>query len=329
MASESRDGYWLGVDLGGTKILAGLFDSNLKLIARTKQATAADQGGDAVVSRISRAVEEVIENGRIERSEIRGLALGVPGQIEPKTRIVRYAPNLAWRDFAVLPALPETWHWPIYLENDVRMGTYGEYACGVAKGSDNVLGIFAGTGVGGCLILNGKLHTGFLGHGGEIGHLIIHYRKGHSLEGIAGRKSLMKRIGDLLADSPKRVRKEWKNIDLASVKSSLLAEFYQKDDPIAVTIIDEAAKALGAAVGGCINLLSPEVIVIGGGVAGALGESYLERIREIAMRYVLPGAADGVRIVPASLGDDAGIVGCAAYAQANVAAGLPGQRVKP
>ncbi|MGL6096229.1 MAG: ROK family protein, partial [Fimbriiglobus sp.] len=118
----------------------------------------------------------------------------------------------------------------------------------------------------------------------------------------------------------KKVRKDWKGVDLDRVKSSQLAEFYHKADPVAVTVVDDAARALGAAVASVVNLLSPEVVVIGGGVSGALGESFIERIWDIAKRYTLPGAAENVRCVPAALGDDSGIVGCAAFAKAKTAA---------
>ena len=128
---------------------------------------------------------------------------------------------------------------------------------------------------------------------------------------------MMKRAKEILDDAPKRVRKEWKGIDLANVRSSQLAEYYQKDDPVAVQLVDDAARALGAAIGGVVNFLNPEVIVIGGGVTGALGDTFIERIWEIAQRYTLPGAAAGIRCVPAALGDDSGIVGCAAYAKAH------------
>ena len=106
-------------------------------------------------------------------------------------------------------------------------------------------------------------------------------------------------------------------MDLAAVRSSQLAEYYQKDDPIAVELIDDAARALGSALGGLINFVNPEVIVLGGGVTGALGDTFIERIWEMAQRYTLPGAANGIRCVPAALGDDSGIVGCAAYAKAH------------
>jgi glucokinase len=204
------------------------------------------------------------------------------------------------------------------LENDVRMGTFGEFTHGSARGAKNVFGIFVGTGCGGGLILNGELFTGFNGHAGEIGHIVIHWRRGTTLEEIAGRKYQMKKAREILDDAPKRVRKEWKGVELEKVKSSQLAEYYQKDDPVAVQLIDDAARALGAAVASVVNLLSPEVVVIGGGVTQALGESFIERIWELAHRQTLPGAAENVRCLPAALGDDSGIVGCAAYAKSRI-----------
>jgi len=308
-------GYWLGVDLGGTKILSGLFDDNLKLLARSKHPTAAESGPAGVCERIAQGVDAVLREAGVEPSQVRGMGFGIPGQIELGTTRVKFAPNLDWHDVDIRPLLPATWRWPMIVENDVRMGTYGEFAFGAAQGARHVLGVFVGTGVGGGLILNGDLYTGFNGHAGEFGNLVVHWRRGHTVEAIAGRKFMMKRAKDILDDAPKRVRKEWKNVDLHGVRSSQLAEYYLKDDPVAVQLIDDAARALGAAIGGVVNLLSPEVIVIGGGVTGALGDTFIERIWEIAQRYTLPGAANSVRCVPAQLGDDSGIVGCAAYAK--------------
>jgi glucokinase len=310
--------YWLGVDLGGTKILTGLFDDDLTLIARNKQPTGAEGGPPGVITRISQAVDAVLREAKIEPNQVRGMGLAVPGQIELGQLRVRFAPNLEWKEVDLAPLIPAEWTWPVTLENDVRMGTYGEFAHGAAKGAQHVFGIFVGTGVGGGLILNGEIYTGFNGHAGEIGHIVVHWRRGTSLESIAGRKYMMKNAKQILDDAPKRVRKEWKGIDLDRVKSSQLAEFYLKDDPVAVSIVDDSARALGAAIGSVVNLLSPEIVVLGGGVTGALGDSFTERIWDIAQRYCLPRAAENVRCVTATLGDDAGIVGSAAYVRSRV-----------
>jgi glucokinase len=308
--------HWIGVDLGGTKILAGLFDEDMKLVGRAKEATPApDAGPSAVFERIDKAVLKTLDESKVSASAVGGLGFGIPGQIKPGTLTVKFAPNLGWRDIDLTAHIPKAWSWPVYIENDVRIGVFGEWKHGAAKGARHVLGIFAGTGVGGALIFDGKLYHGFNYNAGEIGHLVVHWRKGKSLEDIAGRRSMMRYAASLLADAPKRVRKEWKGVELEGVKSSQLAEFFDKDDPIAVQLVDAAAKALGAAIGGLINLISPEVIVLGGGVAGALGEGFRERIWEIATRYTLPGAADSVKFVAAKLEDDSGIVGGAAYAK--------------
>ena len=312
--------YWLGVDLGGTKILTGLFDGEMKLIARNKQPTGAEAGPAGVFGRVIQGVEAVMREAKVEPAQVGGMGFAIPGQIEPGKPIVRFAPNLDWRDVDCRALLPKEWPWPVFLENDVRMGTYGEFAHGAAKGAKHVFGIFVGTGVGGGFILNGELFTGFNGHAGEIGHIVLHWRKGTTLEAIAGRKYQIQRVKAQLDDAPKSLRKSWKGVDPEKVKSSQLAEFYEAGDPVAVGIIDDAARALGAAIGSVINLLSPEVIVIGGGVTGALGESFTERIWDIAQRYALPGAAANMRCVTAALGDDSGIVGAAAYARSKAGA---------
>jgi glucokinase len=236
---------------------------------------------------------------------------------------VRYAPNLGWRDFDLSPLFPSQWSWPVVIENDVRMGTYGEWTQGAAKGANHVFGVFAGTGVGGGLILDGKLYHGFNGHAGEIGHIIIGWKGGTELEAVAGRRNLMNRAREVIADSPKAVRKNWKGLDPTTFKSSQIAEWAEKGDPVIGQLIDEAARAIAAGVGTVVNLLSPEVIVVGGGLTKALGPSFPERIWEIAQRFALPRATENVRCVMAALGDDAGITGAATYARDRLASTRP------
>lgn len=307
--------YWIGVDLGGTKVLAGIFDDEFQLLQRAKVPTEAARGPDAVFGQLRLAVAQVMDKASARPEQVGALGLGIPAQVDTVARRVRFAPNLNWKDLDLGPRLPREWTWPCAIENDVRLGTYGEFKHGAARGARHVLGIFVGTGVGGGLILNGELYTGFHLSAGEIGHIVMHWRKGTTLEQLAGRAAMMQRTATLLEDAPKNVRKTWKGIDLATVRSSQLADAYRDDDPIVAQLVDDAARALGAAVGSMLNLLSPEVIVIGGGVAGALGEPFLERIWEISQRYTLPRVSEGVRYVPAALQDDSGIYGAAAYAR--------------
>jgi glucokinase len=176
--------------------------------------------------------------------------------------------------------------------------------------------------VGGGLVLNGEIYSGFNFSAGEIGHTIVHWRKGTELEHLAGRHAMMQRAAKLLDDAPKTVRKAWKN-DPSEIKSSHLASLYETGDLIATQLVDEAAQALGTSVASAVNFLSPEVIVVGGGVAGALGPPFLKKIWDTALRHTLPNVADGVRCVATALGDDSGIYGGAAFARARCLANVP------
>ncbi|MFN4258891.1 MAG: ROK family protein [Gemmataceae bacterium] len=318
-----RDGaHWIGVDLGGTKVLAGLFDDDLKVLSRCKLPTEPEKGEDHIFGQIRSATEGVLSQSGVAADQVRGLGLGIPGQIDPIHHVVRYAPNLGWNDVPLRDRLQSHCPWPTFVQNDVQVGTYGEYVRGAAQGAKHVLGIFVGTGVGGGLVINGEIYHGFNYSAGEIGHTIIHWKKGQSLESIAGRRAMMQRAEKMLADSPKKERKHWKDVKPAKIKSSQMAKMYADQDPIIVELIDEAAEALGAAIGSCLNLLSPEIIVIGGGVAGALGQPFLDKIWEIALKYSLPRSSVGVKLVPAALADDSGIVGAAALVRAKVLAGV-------
>ncbi len=306
--------YWIGVDVGGTKILTGLFDSEFRLLSQVKHPTHPQQGGVAVFERVVHSIDNVIHEANIEFDRVKAVGLAIPGQILPHTKTVRFAPNLGWRDFDLTPLFPKTWKFDVFLENDVRMGTYGEWVFGAAHGANHVLGIFMGTGIGGGLILNSKLYNGFNGHAGEIGHIVLDWKKSHSLEKLAGRKELMKRIKRKLAKAPKKIRKEWRDIDVENVKSSLLSELYLENEPLVVEAIGRSALVMGSAIGSMVNLLSPEVIVLGGGVVNALGDPFVEHIWEIAQTHILPRAIENVRCVKASLGDNSGIFGAAGFA---------------
>jgi glucokinase len=306
--------YCIGVDLGGTKILTGLFDAHYRLLARHKRPTDAAQGKNTVLGHLRTAVDKVLEEAGLEHHQVTALGMGIPGQVDPEANMVRYAPNLGWKNLDLARELERYWPWRCFFENDVKVGTYGEFTHGAAQGARHVLGVFVGTGVGGGLILNGELYHGFNFSAGEIGHIILDWRKGTDLEMLSGRRSMMRRGIEMTDGAPKKCRKIWNDLDPEGAKSSQLADLYARDDPIAIELVDDATRALGAALGSAINLLSPEIIVLGGGLAGALGEPFRKKIWEIALGHALPHAARKVRCVPAKLEDDSGIYGAAAYA---------------
>ena len=174
------DGYWLGVDLGGTKILAGLFDDDLKLLARAKQPTGRrGRAGGGVRPHRRRPSRRSSARRRSTRPRSAAWASASPARSTSAPRwsgSPRTSTGGTWTSSRSCPA---AWRWPVVVENDVRMGTYGEFAHGAAKGARHVFGIFVGTGVGGGLILNGELFTGFNGNAGEIGHIDHPLAAGH------------------------------------------------------------------------------------------------------------------------------------------------------
>src|SRR5262249_4939025 len=158
-----------------------------------KENTPFDQGPKAVFDAIGRAVDRTLNEAQVLPAHVRGMGMGVPGLMNPNTLFVKYCPNLNWHDVDLHTLIPPTWSWSVVIENDVRMGTFAEWKHGSARGAKHILGVFAGTGVGGALILNGEIYRGFNLHAGEIGHTVVHWRKGTKLEWIGGRRHLMKR----------------------------------------------------------------------------------------------------------------------------------------
>src|SRR5262249_19606716 len=223
------ESHWIGVDLGGTKILAGLLDSSMKIQARSKEPTPQPgQGPAAVFERIGRAVDRVLKEANVAPDQVRGLGLGVPGQIDPTALRVKFAPNLDWHDVDLRGFLPSSWPWKPLMGKAARAGPFGGWKRGAARGPRHVLGVFAGTGVGGALILDGKLYHGFNFNAGEIGHIVINWRKGTTLETVAGRRNMMRRWAADLADAPKGGPKGRRGGGAARDRRGARAEYYPR-----------------------------------------------------------------------------------------------------
>ena len=243
------------------------------------------------------------------------------GRSNSGTTKVKFAPNLDWADVD-FERLYWLRGWPLVVENDVRMGTYGEYAHGGGPRCPQCpRRLFVGTGVGGGLrALNGELFTGFNGNAGEIGHLIIHWRQGTHLEGIAGRKYMMKRAKDILDDAQKTCAEGMEGRRSRWRSQFALAEYYQQAMiPLRCNWSTmQPVRRSGPAIGGVVNFLNPEVIVVGGGVAQARSATDVHRTH-LGTWHSGTRCPGGERnsLCAAALGDDSGIVGCAAYAKAH------------
>jgi glucokinase len=312
---------WVGIDLGGTKIYAVIFDGT-KVLAEGKTKTPIQGGPLAVVDAMAAVVREL---GPIDHLE--GVGVGAPGVIDSNDGTVQQAPNLAgWMEpFDVAGALSSALGGlPVAVDNDVNVGTLAEHRLGAGKGADNLLGVFAGTGIGAGVVLDGELRRGPTGAAGEIGHMVVRRGgrlcgcggRGH-LEAYAGRAAMERRARDL-----ERKGRDTILVDLTPgrrMTSGIFVKALAAGDAVAIELIDDAIGALGVAIASAVSLLDIALVVVGGGLADRLGPSFVERVEEACRADVFPRNPD-LRIVPAALGDRGGSMGAALMAAERISA---------
>jgi len=294
----------------------------LKCLGRAKISTKPQRGSEEVIERISRCVLDAIDECDLGPKQIRGVGVGAPGAVSPEDGRVIFAPNLEWEDLGLKKALEKQLDLPVFLENDCNICTLGVFEAELAAKPRNLVGIFLGTGIGAGLILDGKLFSGFNRTAGEIGHMVLEVggpkcscgNRG-CFEALASRRAIFRNIQTAVKSGQKTVLTEMLGDDLEDLRSGDLRKAIQRGDKFVERIIEEAAEYTGIAVANVINLLNPEVIVLGGGVIERLEDEMMAIIIETAFDYALPGTGKGIQIVASKLGDDAGITGGAVLAR--------------
>lgn len=313
----------IGIDLGGTKILAAAIDGEGRVLVQEKLSTKAEHGPKEVLKRIVRCIELVVEalpDGAM------AIGVGSPGMLDLETGTVVFSPNLpGWENIPLVRHLRAHFAVPVVLENDVSAGTLGEYVYGAGRhlGPDGLLvALFIGTGIGGGLVLNGTIWQGLRGIAGEIGHMVIDRdspascgcgRRG-CLEALASRTAIERRIRARLNRGERSPIKADVKQD-RPIKSRLLAEAFLKKDNLVKQEVVQAGRALGVGIANIINILDPHLVVLGGGVMEALGEPLLPVIRKVVEDYILPHPQAHAQLVLGELGDLAGAVGAAILAR--------------
>jgi len=312
----------IGVDFGGTKILAGVFDAKFECIGRARVSTKADRGTDEVIGRIARCVREAVEECDLDLKQIKTIGIGAPGAVDSESGKVIFAPNLGWNDVPLKKELEKLLERPVFLENDCNVCTLGVYEVELKAKPRDVVGIFLGTGIGGGLILEGKLYSGFNRTAGEIGHMVLEVsgpkcgcgNKG-CFEALASRTAIFRKIKEAVKEGQKTLLTEMLGPELEDLRSGDLRKAIKRGDKFVEHIVEEAAEYTGIAVSNLINILNPEVVVIGGGLMEQLEDEMLAIIVETAMDYAMPGTTKGIEIIATRLGDDAGITGGAVLAR--------------
>ncbi|MEK7676586.1 MAG: ROK family protein [Verrucomicrobiota bacterium] len=320
--TSSKQECLVGVDLGGTKILAGVFSTQLRCLGRTKASTKAQRGPDAVIERIGRCVQDAVDECDLDMKQVKGVGIGAPGSVDFESGKVIMAPNLGWQNVPLKKDLEKIIGLPVFVENDGTMCTLGVHTCELESKPRSMIGIFIGTGIGAGLIIEGKLYSGFNGTAGEIGHMILEVggpkcNCGNQgcFEALAGRQAIFRKIQSAVKDGQKTILTEMLGNDLSDMRSNDLRKAIRRGDKLVERIVEEAAEYIGIAVANVINLLNPEVVVLGGGLVEALEDEMMAIIVETAHDYSLGGTDKGIDIRASKLGDDAGISGAAVLAR--------------
>lgn len=314
--------YVLGIDLGGTKIEAAVFDGDGKIIGRYRDKTEAWRPEEEVFARIANVAAQAVTNSKIDAKQIETIGIGSPGPIDPVAGTIVETANLPFRNFPLGPKLSAQFNnCPVVLNNDVDAGTYGEFKAGAAQGVQFALGVFVGTGIGGGLIIDGKAYNGFNKNAAEIGHITVKVGGAKCgcgnqgcMEAYASRTAIARDIKKAIKSGKKTMAAKKMNKE-GIITSNDIRECYEAGDKVVKKIVDRATRYLGAGIGSLVNVLSPEVIVFGGGVVEALGDSFLQRTEKEIRKIAFEFSMKNVRIVRAQLGDDAGITGAAMLAR--------------
>ena len=315
----------VGVDFGGTKILAGVFDAKFECIGRARVSTKASRGVEEVTERIARCVHDAVDECDLDLKQVKAVGIGAPGAVDPEAGRVIFAPNLDWKDVPLKKELEKELGVPVFLENDCNVCALGVHEVELKAKPRNLVGIFLGTGIGGGLILEGNLYSGFNRTAGELGHMVLEVggpkcgcgNKG-CFEALASRTAIFRRIRDAVKEGQKTILTEMLGPELEDLRSGDLRKAIKRGDKFVEHVIEEAAEYTGIAVANVINLFNPEVVVLGGGLMEQLEDEMLAIIIETAMDYAMPGTTKGIEIIATKLADDAGITGGAVLARKNL-----------
>lgn len=321
--ARKKASYTVAIDLGGTKLLVAVTDEQHRVLASTKVATDVAGGADAIVTQMVKGIRKATRKADIKLRHVSAIGACVPGPADPATGMVSRAVNLGWDTPIPLAAklsraLNDV---PVFLENDVNAGTYGEFVAGAAQGKQDVVGVFVGTGIGGGLVLSGALRRGPRFIAGEVGHfplqadgLLCSCGNRGCVETLASRTALERNIQAALAEGQSSVITELMEARGKSrITSGLLQRAFQAQDPLVVSLVAEMAHYLGLLTATLVNILDPQLVVFGGGVVEKMGDNLLDLVRAAAYDRLM--MQQDFHIKAASLGDYAGVIGVAALAR--------------
>lgn len=304
--------YLIGTDLGGTKIATALTDTDSRILKYETSPTDPKRGSEAIIGEMADSILKIAEG--IPHDAVLGVGVACAGLIT-REGVVAYSPNLDWHQVPLKEMLEKRLPWKVYLHNDVNLAAVGEMHYGAAQGKQNVVCMFVGTGIGGGLILNGKLYLGSQGFAGEIGHMSIMWDgppdfcgNPGCIESLASGTALARRARESVLEGRSSRISELAGGDPARIRVEHIAEAANAGDALALELIQHNGRLLGTGLVNMVNLFNPELIVMGGGVIRGIPQ-LVDIARDVVNKYALKPPAAGVEIVRAQFGREAGVIG--------------------
>lgn len=319
---KTPDRCWVGFDLGGTKMMATVFDENFRPLGRKRRKTKGADGARVGMDRVLESIHDALREAGRSPESIRGIGIGCPGTVDLEKGQIIDSANLGWKNVHVKEILERELRAPAVVLNDVDAGVYGEYRFGAGKNARCLIGVFPGTGIGGGCVYDGVILRGKHLSAFEIGHVQVN--PNGALCGC-GRIGCLETEASRLAISAAAAMAAYRGeaphlyqqaeTDLGKIRSGVLAASVKAGDKAVERIIQRAARLIGQVVGDVVNLLAPEVVVLGGGLVEAMPDLFVEGVEESARARAAPPYAKLFKVTVAKLGDDAVTRGTAGWAE--------------
>lgn len=305
----------IGIDVGGTNVKIALVDSDGKIGYSNTIPTRAEMGYEYTINNMKQAIRDLLLETKLSAKDIEGIGFGLPGQVDFKSGIVRLITNIpGWVEIPLAKMIEDEFHIPTRIDNDVRCAALGELNFGAGKGCENLICITVGTGIGSGLIINGKLVRGASNAAGEIGHIKLQMHDGPicgcgdtgCLEAFASGPSIVAMAEEYIMGGKSTKYREMANGN--DITPFIVAEAAKAGDPVARRIFTKMGEYIGIGMASVVNLLNPERIIVGGGVADA-GDILMTPLKETLKKRAMKIAGETVEVVPAQLGNTAGVIG--------------------
>ncbi len=308
---------YIGIDLGGTKIAAGLVNENGEIIIRDSVPTYRERGYQEIIKDMAMLTQKIIKDSGKELNEIKGIGIGSPGTPDHKEGILVYANNLNFYNVPIRAEMQKYINLPIYLENDANCAALAESVAGSAKGVEHSITITLGTGIGGGVVINHKIYSGFNYAASELGHMVIVYdgelctcgRKG-CWESYASATGLIRQTKEAAVKNSQSLINKLINGDLSKINAKTAFDAAKQNDETGKQVVEQYIKYLAAGLINVINIFEPEILVIGGGVCNE-GEYLLKPLRRLVKEGIYCKGIPETEIKVAQMGNEAGIVGAA------------------